>query len=115
VVRRTFLLGFALGAITVPLVAEAQQTQKVHGVGILWPGAGPSPGSRLDWFREGFWGSGFVEGGNFSIEVRYAEKAERLRDLGRELVQLNVSAIVASGDLAPKMAQRATTTVPLSP
>jgi len=113
VIRRTFLLGLALGAISAPLVAEAQQARKVHRVGILWPGAGPPPGARLDWFREGLRESGFVEGENVSIEVRYAEKAERLRDLGRELVQVNVSAIVASGDLAPKMAQRATTTVPI--
>jgi putative ABC transport system substrate-binding protein len=110
--RRTFVAGI-LALFAVPLAAEAQEAGKVYRIGILWPGASPPPGSRLDWFREGLRESGYVEGQNVAIELRYSERGERLHDFATELARLNVSVIMAFGDLAPQMAQRATTTIPI--
>jgi putative tryptophan/tyrosine transport system substrate-binding protein len=67
----------------------------------------------MESFREGLRESGYVEGQNIAIDLRYAEAGERLRALAGELVQLNVSVIVAFGDQAPAMAQRSTSAVPI--
>jgi putative ABC transport system substrate-binding protein len=56
---------------------------------------------------------GYVEGKNVAIDLRYAETGERLRALAGELMQSNVSVIATFGDLAPTMAQQATTTIPI--
>jgi len=110
--RRTFLCGLTLGALAVPL-AEAQQAGKVYRVGILWQGASPPRPPRMEAFGQGLRESGYVEGQNVLIELRYAEGADRLHELAGELVRANVSVITTFGDLAPQMAKRATTAVPI--
>jgi putative ABC transport system substrate-binding protein len=102
-----------LGLAAVPLAAQAPPATKLQRIGILWPGAAPPLGSRMEWFRGGLRESGYVEGQNVAIELRYAEAAERLRALADELVQLKVSVLVTYGDLTPKVAQQATRTVPI--
>ena len=105
------LLGFCI--VAEPVAAQAPPVAKVHRIGVLWPGAAPPPGARMEWFRQGLRESGYVEGQNVAIDLRYAEAAERLRALAGELVQLKVSVIYTAGDLAPKMAQQATSSVPI--
>jgi len=111
--RRTFVGTLSIGLLTAPLAVEAQQGGKVYRVGVLWPGASPPPGSRMEWLRQGLRESGYIEGQNITIDLRYAETGPRLRELTGELVQLNVDVILTFGDLAPKMAQQATATVPI--
>ena len=108
----------ALGAVLVlallaPLAVWAQQAGTSHRVGLLWPGVGPPPGNRMESFRRGLREAGYVEGQNVSLDLRHAEKAERLHELANELVRSNVSVIVSFGDLAPQMAQKATKTIPI--
>ena len=67
----------------------------------------------MEWFRRGLGEAGYVEGQNVSVDVRYAEKADRLYELANELVRSNVSVIVSFGDLGPQMAQKATKTIPI--
>ena len=67
----------------------------------------------MEWFRESLRESGYVEGQNIAIDLRYAEAPERLRALAGELVQLKASVIVTYGDLAPKIAQQATSAIPI--
>jgi putative ABC transport system substrate-binding protein len=56
----------------------------------------------------------YVEGQSVAIELRYAEKGVRqLPELAAELVRLKVDVITAFGDLAPKVAQQATDTIPI--
>ena len=105
------LLGFSI--VAEPLAAQAPPVAKLHRIGVLWPGAAPPPGARMEWFRQGLREFGYVEGQNIAIDLRYAETAERLRGLAVELVQSNVSVIATFGDLAPTMAQQATSTIPI--
>jgi putative ABC transport system substrate-binding protein len=107
-----FLIG-GVGALALPLAVEAQQAGKVHRVGLLWPGGDPPPGHRMEWFRRGLREAGYIEGQNLSLDVRHAEKADRLHELANQLVRSNVSVIVSFGDLGPQMAQKATKTIPI--
>ena len=95
------------------LEAQTPPATKIHRIGVLWPGAAPPPGGRMDWFREGLRDFGYVEGKNIAIDLRYAETGERLRALASELVQSNVGVIATFGDLAPTVAQQATSAIPI--
>jgi putative tryptophan/tyrosine transport system substrate-binding protein len=111
--RREFitLLG---GAAAWPLTVHAQQTGSVLRIGVLWPGASAPAPPRMDAFRQGLRESGLVEGRDVVIELRYAQGGlQQLPELAAELVRLKVDVIEASGDLAPRVAQQATTTIPI--
>ena len=112
--RREFiaLLG---GAAAWPLAARAQQEPgNVPKIGVLWPGASPPASPRLESFRRGLREQGYVEGRNVAIELRCAERGfQQLPELAAEFVSINVDVILASGDFAPKVAQQATTTIPI--
>jgi len=110
--RREFIA--ALGSASVwPLAARAQQTG-IAKVGLLWPGAGPPVSPRMESFREGLRRSGYVEGQNVTIELRYAEAGqEQLAGHAADLVRANVDVIATFGDGGTKIAQGATRTIPI--
>ena len=111
--RRHFitLLG---GTAAWPLAARAQQAGSVLMIGLLWPGASPPAPPRMDAFRQGLRDSGLVEGRDVVIELRYAQGGlQQLPELAAELVRLKVDVFQASGDLAPRVAQQATATIPI--
>src|SRR5262249_15173614 len=94
---------------------QAQQAAgSVPRIGLLWPGASPPASPRMESFRRGLREQGYVEGRNIAIELRYAQEGlQQLPALAGELVRLNVDLIWAAGDLAPKVAQQATGTIPI--
>jgi ABC-type uncharacterized transport system substrate-binding protein len=111
--RREFitLLG---GAAAWPLGARAQQAGTIRKIGVLWPGASPPASPRMESFRQGLRQSGYFEGQNVAIELRYAEGGlQQLPDLAAELVRLKVDVITTLGDLTPRIAQQATETIPI--
>jgi ABC-type uncharacterized transport system substrate-binding protein len=68
----------------------------------------------MEAFRDGLSKAGFVDGRNVTIELRFArEGLQQLAELAADLVRLNVSVILGSGDLAPRVAQQATKTIPI--
>jgi len=110
--RREFitLLG---GAAAWPLGVRAQRTSTAK-VGLLWPGAGPPVSPRMESFREGLRRSGYVEGQNVTIELRYAQAdQEQLAGHAADLVRANVDVIATFGDGGTKIAQGATSTIPI--
>jgi len=99
--------------VTWPLAVRAQQTG-IAKVGLLWPGAGPPVSPRMESFREGLRRSGYVEGQNVTIELRYAEAGqEQLAGHAADLVRANVDVIATFGDGGTKIAQGATRTIPI--
>src|SRR6266567_8466620 len=87
--RRDFIEGLAASAAW-PLAARAQQASTAK-VGLLWPGVGPPISPRMESFREGLRRSGYVEGQNVTIELRYAQAGhEQLAGHATDLVRANV-------------------------
>lgn len=97
-----------------PLDAEAQLAATVHRIGVLYPGGAAPLALRMDAFRQGLRDAGFVEGSNISIEIRYAEgKSDRLAGMAADLIKREVGLIATSGDLATRVVQQATKTIPI--
>jgi len=95
-------------------LAEAQQTGKVHRIGVLSSSSPSLHASRLDALRHGLRELGYVEGQNTIIEYRYAEgKLDRLPNLAGELVRIKVDVIVTSGTRVTVAAKQATSTIPI--
>jgi putative ABC transport system substrate-binding protein len=112
--RREFITLIGGAAVAWSLAARAQQGKRVSKIGVLWPGAAPPASPRMESFRQALRQSGYVEGQNFAIELRYAKGGvQQLPELAAELVRLKVNVITAFGDLAPKIAQQATGTIPI--
>jgi len=112
--RREFITLLGGAASAWPLAARAQQGGSTIRVGLLWPGDAPPVSPRMESFRQGLRALGFVDGQNIAIELRYAQRGpQQLPELAAELISLKVDAILAPGDLAPKVAQQATETIPI--
>jgi putative ABC transport system substrate-binding protein len=115
--RRTFLAGTGAVLLAAPLAAEAQRAGKVYRLGVLNVAAPPNSSDRsalpvllATALRE----LGYAEGQNLLIERRYAEgQRDRLPGLARELVQLQMDAILSIGDEATHAAKDATKTIPI--
>jgi putative ABC transport system substrate-binding protein len=93
---------------------EAQQSGKVHRIGLL---LSASPAATAPWinaFREGLRELGYFEGKNIALEIRGDKtQSEHVSDLAAELVRLKVDIIVAGGNFAVRAAMKATSTIPI--
>ena len=109
--RRTFLCGLTLGALSAPLVGEAQQAGRVYRIGWLAPAPLPT---TLDAFRDELRVFGYVESNNLVIEQRYANgKPERLASLVAELVGARADVIVTTGNPATAAAKATASSTPV--
>ena len=112
ITRALVTVALCAGLVAAADAVPAQQTGKVHRIGVLTPGM-PPPGP-LDALTQGLRQLGYEDGRNISIEWRFSgATAERLRDLAEELVRLKVDVIVAINTPAAVAAKRATTTTPI--
>jgi putative tryptophan/tyrosine transport system substrate-binding protein len=88
--------------------------RKVARIGYLSAGDPVSRSYRIESFRQGLRDLGYIEGKNIIIEYRYARaKLDRLHDLARELVGLEVDTIFAGGNPATQAAANATQMIPI--
>jgi len=110
--RRREFLGALAGAAASSRAAWAQPSGgATRRVGILAQDLQPG---LLETFRDKIHKLGYVEGPNFSIELRNAAgRSERLPALAAELLKLNVAVIVAVNTPAVQAAKKATSTVPV--
>jgi len=111
--RRTFITLLGGAAASWPLTARAQQAA-IPAIGYLNLGSPESDASRLTGLRRGLSQTGYVEGRNLVIEYRWAgNQARRLPELAADLVQLQVTVILAAGLLPALAAKAATTSIPI--
>jgi putative ABC transport system substrate-binding protein len=113
--RREFitLLG---GAATWPVVARAQQTERMRRVGVLMSlSADDADGrARRAAFLQGLQQSGWTDGRNIRIDHRWGGgDADKTREYAAELVALAPDVILASGTVTVAPLLQATRTVPI--
>jgi putative ABC transport system substrate-binding protein len=111
----TLIISLLLGLLAPPLAVAAQQARKVYRIGWLTPAPSAQRDPFVEPFIEGLRERGWVEGQDFTIESRGADrKPERFPDLAADLVRVKVDVIVTAGGPASLQAARnATTTVPI--
>ncbi len=73
--RRTFISRVAIGIVSAPLAARAQQAGKIYRIGILEAVPASRNAADLDALRKGLRDLGYVEGRNLVIEYRSADGA----------------------------------------
>jgi ABC-type uncharacterized transport system substrate-binding protein len=114
--RRDFIKVIAGAAGAWPLLARAQQSERVRRIGVLMSlAAGDKEGqARLAAFVQGLQELGWIEGRNVRIDTRWvAGDGERIRQYTAELVALAPDVILASGGSVVGPLIQATRTVPI--
>ena len=114
--RRDFIKEVAGSAITWPLAARAQQTEKVRRIGVLMNVAAEHPEGQLfvAAFQQALQRLGWTEGRNLRIDIRWGENdVERDRRYAADLVALAPEVILAAGTLSVTALQRVSRTLPI--
>ena len=113
--RRTFIAALG-GAAAWPLVAWAQQRERLRRVAILEAIARDTPGAQQRYmaFLEAFEQLGWTDGRNVQIEVRWAGGDNlKARKSAEELVALAPDVILTSGSVGADLMLKATRTIPI--
>ncbi len=114
--RREFIALLGGTAATWPLVARAQQPQRVRRIAVLIPGvaADPENQNRIAALQQGLRELGWTDGRNLAIDYRWvASGADDIRSAAAELVALAPEVIFAVGSPAMGALQQVTRTVPI--
>src|SRR5215472_15732581 len=103
------------GVFVSPVVARAQQAQRVRRIGVLIYGGENSPGSQAEAtaLRDGLKDLGWVEDRNLQIIVRSDSDPGRLRAHAEALVNQAPDLIVVSTNAATKALQEQIRTIPI--
>ena len=98
--RRREFLGALGGVVTTwPLMARAQQSERVRRIGVIMALEGDDPQMRvrLAAFRAGLQQLGWVESRNLRIDVRSNSGAQNIRKNIAELIALAPDALLSAG------------------
>ena len=109
--RRDFIFrgGAAIASVASPLASGAQS---MPVIGFLSARSPVESTQLVAAFHDGLKGNGFVENQNLRIEYRWAEgQIDRLVQLASDLVNRQVTAIVAVGNTPSAYAAKAATTI----
>ena len=111
--RREFVASLGV-ALALPLLAHAQQPQRVWRIGSLSAGSASGQSEPLKAFTKELNDLGYIDGKNTHFERRVADGAlDRLPALAAELVRARVDVILAESSFAVEAARQATTTIPI--
>jgi putative ABC transport system substrate-binding protein len=96
--RREFVALLGGAALAAPVMARAQQGERVHRIGWLTAQREASLTPFLAALRTAFVDLGYDEGRNLAIEYRFGDdNIERVPELAAELVRLPVEIVLAQG------------------
>jgi putative ABC transport system substrate-binding protein len=112
--RRTFIAGLGSAAAW-PVVARAQQGDRVRRIGVLMWLDENDPGAKSDLsaFTQALAGMGWIDGRNVRMDLRWhGDNMDRIPALAQELVGLQPDVILASGSATVAL-QRETRTIPI--
>ena len=110
--RREFILLLGGGSLLAPFAASAQQADRTYHLAFLSanPREAPQHLALLDELRR----YGFAEGQNLIVDQRgFSTNYDKFSEAATALVKSQVDAILCSGEIALRAAQRATQTVPI--
>jgi putative ABC transport system substrate-binding protein len=113
--RREFIAGLGSAAAW-PVVARAQQGDRLPRIGLLVPGDENDPlrKSFVSAFTQALADLGWADGRNERMDLRrYGDDINRIRALVQELVGLQPDIIVTSGTAATAVLQRKTRSIPI--
>jgi putative tryptophan/tyrosine transport system substrate-binding protein len=112
--RRDFIAGLGSAAVC-PVVARAQQPERMRRIGVIVTDAGDRAiQARLAAFRQGLERFGWSEGRNVRIDVREPQgSAERAQVFVKELVALQPDVILSAGPQVTAMFQRESRAIPI--
>ena len=112
--RREFIT-FMGGAATWPLMARAQQDDRVRHIGMLIPAATDDPVYKayLSAFLQGLQQSGWTIGRNVQVNIRWVPHAAEIRKQAAELAALAPDVILAHGAATVGPLLQTTRTVPI--
>lgn len=108
-----FLMTMGAALLSAPLDAFAQ-TRKIPRIGFFVFGSRASHALNLDAFLQGMRELGYVEGRDFTLELRWGSgDPERLSRLAVDLVKLSPDVIVLAGTAVTQATKLATNAIPL--
>jgi putative tryptophan/tyrosine transport system substrate-binding protein len=113
--RREFIAGLGSAAAW-PMVARAQQGDRVRRIGVLMPYEeyDPEAKAQLSAFTQGLAELGWIGGNTLRIDIRWATgDPDRMRMFAKELVGLHPDVIFVSGTPSTAALQRETRTIPI--
>jgi putative ABC transport system substrate-binding protein len=114
--RRDFITFLGGAAAAWPMVARAQQPDRMRRVGGLVAGAEDLPSTQAigaTILREGLQKLGWIEGRNIRVDYRFAAGPDSIRSAATELVGLAPDVLIANGAAPLAALQRATQTIPI--
>jgi putative ABC transport system substrate-binding protein len=114
--RRRKFLGLLGGVAVLPLVARAQQGERVRRVGALMSAGEDDAVTRVRYaaFLQGLQQSGWELGRNVRIEMRWSPgSADSTRKSAAELVALGLDVILAAGSASTGPLLQATRSIPI--
>jgi putative ABC transport system substrate-binding protein len=112
--RREFIT-LVGGAVAWPLAARAQENERMRRVGVLMSTVADDPQgqARIVAFQQTLQQSGWIEGRNVQIDVRWGgNDVERDRRYAAELIALAPNVVMAAGTLSVSALQRHGNAVP---
>jgi putative ABC transport system substrate-binding protein len=111
--RRQFMAGLGSAAAW-PVVARAQQSDRVWRIGVLIQQDENEGKRRYSAFTQALAGLGWTDGGKVRMDVRWGGgDLNKIRALARELVGLQPDIILAGGTVGTVALQRETRTIPI--
>jgi putative tryptophan/tyrosine transport system substrate-binding protein len=114
--RRDFIGMLGSAAAVWPLASFAQSPERMRRIGVVMAYAEDDPNGRtqIDAFRDHLRILGWTEGGNITIDVRYAkENAARIREAAADLLRQMPDLMVSNSNLVTTVLQTEVRTVPL--